>query len=951
MHLAKFSVNDIINILTNDNLLINIINLSDDLKLSGQLTNDSRNVNKNDIFLCIKGVVTDGHDYAGTAIEKGCSLLITEKILGNSVTQIVVSNCRKAGSLISAYLNNFPAKKMKFIGITGTNGKTTTSVITYNILMKQGIKCGLIGTLGYRINDENFPSDRTTPDFMELQQILKQMYDKGVEIVIMEVSSHALALDRIYGLKFDVAVFTNLTQDHLDFHHNLEEYFAEKKKLFFDYLKESGTAIIFTDDTKGRELFTDLSCKKIAFSLSGDNPIARNVLQSSEKSSFELSPVDKEHKKLEIISNLSGEFNVVNISLAVLSVTSIYPSYDKTILLKSLINLEVPGRLEKIKTSEKLNIFVDYAHTPDALLNVLNTLKTICRGRLLVICGAGGNRDKEKRPLMRQACLKFADLTVLTTDNPRDEEPSAIIADMLEGTSGSENLCVKIDRREAIISAVLLMNENDILLIAGKGHETYQESKGVKSHFSDREETEKAINYRKKLHSEEIIKKQTDFTVKLSIPLDLQDVNYTLGNIAESSATQFDYISTDSRTVKPGSLFFAIKGDSFDGHAYVKNVLNDETCYAVVERDYPGISERLIRVENTLKAYALLASHYRKLFNILIIAVTGSAGKTTTKEYLYNIFSENGATLKSEENENNLIGVCKTLFKVSFLYKYLILETGSNHPGELSALAEVSLPDAGLITNIGSSHLEFFGDLNGVLKEKASLLLKVSGKKIYPYVNKDEIEKYGILGKTFGMEEQSDFCFRINTVMKNIFQLKINDLAFELPTDVWHNVINAGIAASMAREMGLSVVEIDKGLQKKPAINLRMEIIKSGNNVWIFDCYNANPDSMKAAIDYWQSYHPEMNHIAILGDMLELGKHSQKIHAEIGKLLALISRKKIFTIGSDSVLYDGDMHFVKVEDFLGSTAFKGISDESVILVKASHGIHLERILRYLPERI
>ena len=364
---------------------------------------DSRFMEQDMLFICIPGYAVDGHDYAELAKKQGATLLITERKLDVKLPQLIVYSARKSAALLASLFYNHPADSLKLIGITGTNGKTTTANLLYQLLLIKGFKVGLIGTLGYSINGKDHESKLTTPDFIQLHEIFAQMVSEEVENVVMEVSSHSLYLDRVYGLTFQAALFTNLTQDHLDFHANMEEYALAKFKIF-SLLDEVGVAVINNDDYYGNRFYREIRCKKISvgskeadyrFSAKDNDSFTNNFQLTCNNQTF------------EIESQLSGDFNIYNLSLALATYYEITGSSIESSLEMVKKLLPVRGRLEAVSNDKKIGIFIDYAHTPDALDNVLSSLKQLQPKRLICVFGAGGDRDAKKRPLMMQARLNL----------------------------------------------------------------------------------------------------------------------------------------------------------------------------------------------------------------------------------------------------------------------------------------------------------------------------------------------------------------------------------------------------------------------------------------------------------------------------------------------------------------------------------------------------------------
>ncbi len=404
--------------------------------------------------------------------------------------------------------------------------------------------------------------------------------------------------------------------------------------------------------------------------------------------------------------------------------------------------------------------------------------------------------------------------------------------------------------------------------------------------------------------------------------------------------TLIKHISTDSRTIKQGALFFALKGENFDGHDYVEQVI-EKNCLTVVNNDFQSKSKNLIRVQDTQKAYGKLASKYKSLFDVTSIAITGSFGKTTTKEYLYNILKYQAPTHKTFSNENNLIGLPKTIFHLLPEHKYAIFELGSNQFGEIAELTNICDPDVGIVTAIGPSHLEFLIDVDGVYKEKSALLRHELNTRIFPG---DEKRFNEFIGITFGYGSLNKY--RLSKIDSNAKKTEffVNEQPFSIPTPFKEFSLNALIAVATAKELGISDEKIHKGLNDPLHISHRMEIQQSGNRTLLIDCYNANPDSMKAAVTFWMDMKKERPHIAVLGDMLELGSESKKFHREIEKLLRSKNNNKIISVGDDARFYGTDVHFDNVKDLISSDEIEKFEKDAVILIKASHGIQLEKII-------
>ena len=904
--------------LKNADLFISDSLTSSDLVLNSVNT-DSRKVKQNDVFVCIKGFQFDGNIFAGKAVESGAVLLVTEHPVGINISQIIVSDSRKAAAIITSYFFDDPTSKFKLIGITGTNGKTTVGYLTEQILRNQGKRVGLIGTLGYIVNGKEFDSVLTTPDIIELNKIFCEMAEEKVEFVIMEVSSHSCALDRIFGLKFDAGIFTNLSQDHLDFHESFTDYKEAKYKFLKAVRHSNGISIFNVDDPVGNEFYNNIQTAKFSISdVSGDY-VYKQTKSDLDETTF---TICYKKKTSEFKTNLFGKFNIFNLTAA-FAVSSELGCLPNTEVIER--SKPVKGRLQRVENERNIGIFIDFAHTPDALENLLSSVSAEKKGRLFCVLGAGGDRDKSKRPLMLKVSLKFADLSLVTTDNPRFEEPEDIIRAIIAEEDPFDNFWIYQDRKKAIETAISMARENDIVIIAGKGHETYQDIKGTKYPFDEAEIIQSAL------------KKVSSKKDELSLPIDDLMLEKLFNFRFKINFKPTRFVSTDSRSIRENSLFFALKGGNYNGHNYVDEVLKIKGCRAVVNSDFPDTNENLIRVNDTVEAYGLLAKKYLSVFSVTKIAITGSVGKTTTKEILFNIVSQKFKTLKTFGNENNLIGLPKTIFRISFEHKFAILELGTNQFGEIAKLANICNPDIGAITSIGASHLEFLKDTDGVFREKTDLFTKDLKVKIFPG---DDKKFLNIQGVSFGKEADNNYIISGISQLDEKVVFKVNGTEYSLNSMYRIFAQNALIAIAICKERGFSDEDIATGLNIKPELHHRMEIEEKNNKTLLIDCYNANPDSMKAAIDFWKNHKPNKPHIAILGDMLELGESSKKYHKEIGKKLK--DHQNVFSVGKDSILFGAKKHFRNVYEFCSD--IPSIPKNAVILIKASHSIKLEKIL-------
>lgn len=467
-----------------------------------KLTYDSRNIEPGDMFFAQKGLKTDGHLFIEKAINSGakCIVLDNNNYLPddicdkNKIAKIEVTDSSKAMALAANAYYEYPAKDMKMIGITGTNGKTTTSYLVKSILEESGEKTGVVGTINYLIGNESIEAGKTTPESIMLFDLFNRMRKENVSTIVMEVSSHSLAMDRVYGLKYDIAAFTNLTQDHLDFHLSFDGYLKAKKKLFDTNLKKEGIAIYNIDDPYGDKIAGDFKGRKISYSLKNGD-----VLGSILNMSF--NGIDLKIKYNDLIetvkSRLVGRFNAYNLLTAASIAFGLGLDWKSISTgLESVSN--IAGRFHKMKSPKGYFAIVDYSHTPDSLYNALITIKEVLEkqksGRVITVFGCGGDRDKIKRPEMGKIAVELSDTVIITNDNPRNEEPREIIAGILSGIEDTGMVEVIEDRKFAIEFALENAKSGDIVLIAGKGHEDYQEIKGIKHHFDDSEIIQEYFN-------------------------------------------------------------------------------------------------------------------------------------------------------------------------------------------------------------------------------------------------------------------------------------------------------------------------------------------------------------------------------------------------------------------------------------------------------------------------
>lgn len=980
---------------------------------------DSRKVKRGNLFAALPGLSVDGHNFLGQAVKSGCGALlvahgwqklIADKDFSPGIPVVEVPDTKATFGNIAAAFYDHPDRELTVIGITGTNGKTTTSFLVESLLKACGKRTGVIGTVNYRYHDSSdsyieLEAPFTTPESHTLFGLLREMVDQKVTDVVMEVSSHALAQARLTAMAFDIAVFTNLSRDHLDFHNDMEHYFASKKLLFTNHMKPHGRVVIVLDGYPpsgsgeepnwGLRMHDELAAEY----RSRENSVS--ILSCGTGSSCDVHPQDftigidgikaeinTPAGNLALKSPLVGQHNLKNI-LCALGI-GIACREDLHCIRQGLENVTaIPGRLERITlphTGHKCpTVFVDYAHTPDALENVLSALRDLKPQRLVCIFGCGGDRDAGKRAIMGKIAGRLSDVIIATSDNPRSESPEEILAQIESGLakSGSKRIPAShmfpqrdgkgydiiMNRRNAIQTAVLNAKPEDVILISGKGHETYQLDRAGKIFFDDRIEAEMQLSAAAGL----------PFAWKLAW---VQQITGAKLSFVGDKSQAFQNISTDSRSIHSGDLFVALKGENFDGSQFIAKAI-EQGAAGILVNDTSALNPKVfstiphLQVRDTLFALGELAASRRRWNKDLrVVALTGSSGKTTVKEMTGAILSQNRNVLKTEGNFNNLVGLPLTLFRLTPDHEIAVLEMGMNRPGEISRLTEIADPDIACIVNIQEAHLEGLGDIWGVAKAKNELFagLKPEGKVA---VNMDDEIILSLAGKLsqekifFGCHPEAfiratDIQSRGEEGMAFTLHVGLKSRRVTIKGLGTHNVTNSLAAAAMSYGLGLSIDEITSGLSAFKPYEKRscIEELPQGIKV-LNDSYNANPASMLAAINTLSDLKKGHRAVAILGDMLELGSKSAEAHATIGRQVYEMHIDFLATFGSQAenmVLSARSLGMAPsaAKSFSSKNAlvtwlFELMRDGDItagdwILIKGSRGMRMEEVLELLREK-
>lgn len=948
------------------------------------LTHDSRQIQSGSIFLAIPGQTRHALDYLDAAQYQAASAILFSATDANAAAKHLLQIKQRFGDhdkclYLPALAQKLNAIAMRYldvhfkkplIGVTGTNGKTSITQFIAQLMPDYAV----MGTMGYGKLNQLTPLRHTTPDAFESAQVL-QTLSQTFAGVALEVSSHALAQHRIDALPIACAVFTNLTQDHLDFHGSLDQYFLEKSRLFhFDSVK---TAIVNFDDAYGKQLIKEIAADKTIISIGFEQAVLQQPYfvhitpnqQVKGSAWLDYQLPNGTNGKILCQSQLAGRFNLFNLVAAITACYSTSGEDFITLIKRASHVVGIAGRMQKVTLANQAEVIIDYAHTPDALENALNALIAFQnpRGKCVVIFGCGGNRDPKKRPQMGKIAAQLADKVIITSDNPRDEHPQSIIDMIIAGiaTADRHKVTVIVNRHEAIAHALAELEASDTLLIAGKGHETYQEINGKRHFFSDLVEVEKYND-------------QTQ-----GICLNHDEIRHALADLLVNEMPShicIKRINTDSRKIQAGDTFVALSGEQFDGHTFLAAAkAQGATCF-ISEKPFDA---QTIQVKNTRLALAQLAHTLYQKFKRQqgkVVALTGSAGKTTHKNLLKAVVLQQQTALVTAGNLNNDLGVPLTwlsLLGQQQMPTLAIIEMGANHPHEIAYLASICPPDIALITNAADAHLAGFGDIAGVARAKGELFeaLRASGIAI---INRDDtfadywqsllaeqVTHMGFaLDETACKGKDSRYIFatdiaafaqtgaRFTLCYHDSAQSDLQQIAITLPMQGLHQVRNALGVAAAALALGFDLPTIAAGFAKFVGEKGRLQSIIRDGIHWIDDSYNANLASMRASAQVLAAQNGFK--IMVLGDMGELGEASQALHFQLGQDLENMA-DQFFCLGENMREFAKANHkatwFADAEALTAAlkvclSTSLNTQDEPlpVVLIKGSRSMQMEHIL-------
>jgi murE/murF fusion protein len=887
------------------------------------LSTKSKEIKKNYIFFAIKGNTLNGENFIKEAINNGASVIICSKSCKFKSNKTFVIKTNKIRDLLSEISSKFYKLKPKNIfAVTGTNGKTSVADLFYQILKINNIRVASIGTLGIKYDNKIIKSDLTSPDTISLHKYLNDIKKKGIDNVIIEASSHGLDQKRLHHLNLKAGIFTNFSLDHLDYHKTMSTYLNAKLILFKKILKENSHII------SDKEIKPFKILKKIA-----------------KKKKIKLVEIEKEFKNLKNISSYSSsDFKIKNLSMAI-EAAKLCGIKKKEIYKKINKLKDVNGRLELLKKyPNNIKVYVDYAHTPDALSKSLMSLKKDYGNNISVVFGCGGDRDRKKRPLMAKIANYFCKKIYITDDNPRNENPKQIREELIKYIP--KNKVFNIGHRaSAIKKAIFNANPYEVILIAGKGHEEKQIYKKKIFNISDKKIVKK-INPKIKIFS----RKELNYFENQKI----------LENLTgKSNLSKINGLSIDTRTIQKNDLFLAFKGKINDGNRFTKDAFKKGAA-CVITSSIKTNKKKIIKIKNPILFLNQFAKLKRERSFAKIIAITGSTGKTSLKNLLKDLLQKFGNTHASPKSFNNHYGVPLSLSNLSVRDDFGIFEVGMSKAGEIRNLSKLIRPNIGVITNISEAHLENFKNLQGIARAKSEIIENIKPKgtiilnrddNFFNYLSK-KAKLFNLKIFSFGKHTKSDIFLKKMIKKGNnskIFVKMNNELQdFEIG-DL--NVYNVLASLAILKELNFNLenfkskfknCELSEGRGKKYSIsryNKKFTLID--------ESYNANPLSVKNAINKFSQIKKEkFKKYLILGDMLELGPKSKKYHQELSKVINNSDIDKVFIKGKKTIFTYKRLNKNKRGNILQSnedidlSLSKMISNNDNLMIKGSNATGL-----------
>ncbi len=922
------------------------------------IASNSKKVKKDNIFFAIEGEKFDGNKFIFEAINRGATIIISQKTLKSNYKNIIFlknNNPRKLLAEISFKMINRKPKNL--IAVTGTNGKSSVANFYYQILTLNKMKVASIGTLGLCSKEINFDLSNTTIDPMQLSQILRKLKTYKIDNVIMEASSHGLEQNRLDGLVFNSGIFTNLSQDHLDYHENLKNYLNAKLYLFKNLIRKKGNLITDSKIPEFPQIKKIAKKNSLKLSTIEGKKEKFKILNHSFHDETQILQIKYKNITEEIKINLIGKIQIKNILMALIAANK--SGLDLNKILKVIPSLKpIEGRLEKIGViKNKSKVILDYAHTPDALKTCLLNLKDqFPNKKIIILFGCGGNRDQNKRLKMGKIADTLADEIYLTDDNPRFEEPVKIRDDIKFGIKKTKVIEIS-NRAKAIAVAIKNLKTGEILLVAGKGHEKIQDFGKRKIFFSD-----------KKIILESIKTKN----LNLSKNLKLNIINEISGNKKSIIYIKSKKAKIDSREIKKDDIFFAIKGKKNDGNKFVTQSFKNKASLAIVNKLQKKLNlNRQIKVRDTLKFLTETSKIFRRNIDTKIIAITGSCGKTSLKELLGNTLKKVSKVSISPKSYNNKYGVPLSLFNLNHDDNYGILEVGMDKKGEIDYLSKIIKPNVSVITNINYAHAKNFNNINGIALAKSEI---IQNTKPNGYIVLNGDDRFFKLHKTIALKKNLKvISFGIKNKKSNIYLKNINRNGKYFSIDIEYNklkksfLISNNFQSNIYNVLGaIAVISIYLNiftLNKNIFLNFetpdgrgdisRIKIMNKNINL-IDESYNSNPLSLQSAIHNFEKIDAKKSKkYLLIGDMLELGNHSKRLHKSIAPIINKTKINKVFVKGNDAKLIFQKLSRSKKGGILNNKSQiielirKDLNDNDYLMIKASNATGFNQIVKDL----
>ena len=954
-------------------------------RVTGTLQTDSRKVGPGDAFIAWPGAATDARHHVASALAQGATacLLEFEGLEAFSFNNEAVACFKQlkaaSGPVAAAYFQH-PSQALDVIAITGTNGKTSSAwwlaQVLSNLKLVKQVPCAMVGTLGIGMppapgathSASNLVvTGLTTPDPVQLQQAFRRFVDQGIKACAIEASSIGLKEHRLEGTQVRTALFTNFTQDHLDYHGSMANYWLAKEQLF--QWPGLQSAVINVDDPQGRLLASKLQGQALdVWTVSCQGPArleAFDIRFEALGLQFKVREAGVPDGGVHTLqTKLIGSFNIANL-LGVMAAMRTLGVPLEAIIAACLDLSPVPGRMECAGGVGQPLVAVDYAHTPDALGQALQALRPLAAqrgGQLWCVFGCGGDRDAVKRPLMGAMAARHADHTIVTSDNPRGEKPLTIASQILLGMSGCQTVTIELDRARAIAQACARSAPQDVVLVAGKGHEDYQEAMGQRITFSDMAQVQQALLL--------AIPKAPGLDADAMMTLAQAQRWLTQATLSGEGDVAFKRVHTDTRTLQPGDLFVALKGERFDANDFLAEAKARGAVAALCQGEQaqskllaaglPGLV-----VPDAKVALGELATRWRAQFSLPLIAVTGSNGKTTVTQMMASILKafKPEEFLATQGNLNNEIGVPLTVLRLRRHHAVAVVELGMNHPGEIAVLAAVAQPTIALVNNAQREHLEFMETVQAVAEENGAVIdaLSTSGVAVFPidddftpvWVAKAGARstlKFGLASDGVG---QADVRGVQATWAGEAWQVSAQTPAGAVNCTLHiagqHNVKNSLAAVACTFAAGVPLAVIAQGLSAFEPVKGRsralMVSIEGRTITLIDDTYNANPDSVQAAIAVLAALPGPR--LLVLGDMGEVGNQGPAFHAEAGALARQLGIEQLFTLGDLSsaaaTSFGVARHFPDIES-LQAAVLTELPTVGSVLVKGSRFMKMERVV-------